>query len=427
MMLRRSLSLALAAALAPAALCAQPILLRVEGSVQPNGPSETPAVSANGRVVAFASSALNLVPGTNNGTLFALDLLRQRITALVPGANANMYSPAISADGRYVAFDSGATNLAATPTSGQGDVYRIDRTTSTVVQVSRGMNATAPNGGSRTAAISGNGRYVAFTSLARNMVTPATQAGREHVYLADANTGAVELVTRSPAGAEADATSFELENAAVSRDGRRIIFSSAATNLAPVIGGNVQDVFVRSKNPAGGTATFQNLNRTLAGELRGGSSYNGAISPNGRYATFYSFAQELQPGVKRPALYLRDLDNNTLRALPEPAGFRSCNNSRVDDRGGVVMRCVIDNQTGIAQVFALAPGATVPRLVTRGLGGGIANKDTDDHLSIDALGEVVAIDSDATNLIPDDTNNASDIFLGAEPGFFDRLFRDSYE
>lgn len=427
----RRTSLALLVLLFPITLLAQPITLRVEDPfAPPDGSSATPAVSANGRVVVFHSTAGNFVPGNaNDGSLFSYDLLSQTIGALVPGANAKAFDPAVSADGRFVAFHSGATNLTGspgTPRSGGGDVYRVDRSTGQVRQVSLGLGGVAASAGSSTAAISGDGRHVAFSTAANNLVAGGTTVRRVHLYITDVDTGTTELVTRAPNGAEGNADSYALENGAMSSDGRSLVFQSEATNLAPVTLGNNYDVFVRRKQ-LDGTVTFEMVNRSVAGVLGNSTSGRGSISPNGRYVVFRSGATNIVSTARQSGLFVRDLSANTLREVPRPSGFGDCLRGRVDDNGRVLMQCAPIAPATAIQLFVAPHGAGAPRLVSGGLGGVMGNASSNEGFSIDGAGELIAFGSAATNLVQDDTNVASDVFLHAEPPVFDRLFRDGLE
>ena len=144
---------------------------------QANGDSASPAISADGRYVAFGSDASNLVPGDTNGTsdVFVRDLrsgTTQRVSVATDGtqANGDSDSPAISADGRYVAFASYASNLVPGDTNGTADVFVRDLRSGTTRRVSVATDGTQANGDSGSPAISADGRYVAFESDASNLV-----------------------------------------------------------------------------------------------------------------------------------------------------------------------------------------------------------------------------------------------------------------
>src|SRR4029453_10228645 len=146
------------------------------GGGQGNGRSFVPAISADGWYVAFYSDASNLVSGDTNGTrdVFVRDLQRgetTRVSVSTSGteANGDSFAPGISSDGRYVAFASAATNLVDGDTNDANDIFVRDRQTNTTTRVSVGYDGSQANGGSDPPSLSGDGRLVAFTSAAPNL------------------------------------------------------------------------------------------------------------------------------------------------------------------------------------------------------------------------------------------------------------------
>jgi len=148
---------------------------------QANADSRDPAISAGGRFVAFYSDASNLVAGDTNGTgdVFVRDRraqLTRRVSVGPGGQQANGLSDdvAISAGGRFVAFQSGASNLVAGDTNGTGDVFVRDRVAQVTRRVSVGPGGRQGNSSSSSPAISADGRFVAFLSRASNLVAGDT-------------------------------------------------------------------------------------------------------------------------------------------------------------------------------------------------------------------------------------------------------------
>jgi len=425
----RASAIAVALLLA-SAVAAEPIILRVDAPMtQPNGISAAPAVSANGRVVAFRSTSSNLVAGSGTSTLFAYDVVLGTIAALASTANGNLFDPAISADGRFVAFEASANNLAPGIDSQFSDVLRLDRETGEFVRASQGFGGTQANGGSAHAAISGDGRWVAFTSVASNLVARTTTGNRRHVYVMDMNNGFVDLATRGLDGTEGDRDALALEANAMSGDGRRLVFTTQAENLAPVFAGNVSDVIVRTRDPDTGAISFENVNRSVDGAVGTQSSSRGSISPNGRYVVFRSNAPNLlarQASDSR--LYVRDLEAGTLRVLPAPTGHGTCDRARISDRGDVLMQCAPTAGSSTAlQVFRVAAAGGAPQLMSFTSTGAPGNASSGQAFTLSADGTVMAIESVASDLVPGDTNVAGDVFIVAEPDRFDRIFHDSFE
>lgn len=419
---------ALIAGLALQTAQAAPITIRVQaGDTQPNAASGVPAVSANGKVVAFASAATNLVPDPTTGGLFSYDLVADRIDALLPFGGAQL--PSISAQGRYVAFATDANGLAPGVDSSFLEILRVDRETGSFARVSPGAGGVAPNGPSDASAVSADGRWIAFTSLASNLVSPSTAGGRRHVYLADMDTGVVDLVTRNLDATEGNRDSLTIEASALSSDGRRLVFATGAENLTPVFVGNVSDVIVMTRDPQTGARSFQNVNRSVGGEVGTLSSDRGSISPNGRHVVFRTSATNIlatQPGDSD--LFVRDLDANTLRAVRLPAGYDACNRARVSDNGDVLMQCAPSAPATALQVLYAPASGAAPRLVSVDwLDGSAGQGSSGQAFGFSADGKLIALESQSTDLVDADTNTAADVFLVAEPEVFDSLFSDGFE
>ncbi len=431
---RRLLPAAIAACVFCAPVSAAPVTVRVQsGLIEPDGTSESPMISADGTVVAFLSNATNLTPGMHPDStkLFAYDRIAGTISQLTPDAtNGYIDNPSVSRDGRYFAFDTNSTNLPANGPDGESvDVLRYDRVANTFLRASLGVGGAKANAASAYPAISGDGRYIAFLSYASNLVAaPATTQFRAHIFVMDTADGSIQLASRAAnENLQADDDSQALEPSAMSHDGRRLVFTTEANNIAPVSLGNNFDVIVRTVN-AQGVASFQNVNRGVNGELGEGSSDRGSISPNGRYVVFRSSATNIIGGQPNPSSLLwRDLQDNVLRGMPLPAGYQTCNRARVGDDGTVLMQCQQEAQIAVQQVF-LVPNGGAPRLTSFARDDGApGNADSGNTLSMSANASLVAFESAATDLIDFDGNEAVDVYLVGEPAAFNRLFRDGFE
>ena len=212
-----------------------------------------PAISGDGHVVAFVSAATNLVPGDTNGQadVFVHDRpsgTTERVSVNSAGAEGDGSSerPTLSADGRYVAFSSSATNLVPGDTNGQSDVFVHDRRTGTTERVSVDSAGTEANGWSERPSISADGRFVAFCSYATNLV-PRDTNGRWDEFVHDRQTHTTERVSVDSAGTEGNGDS---RGASLSADGRFVAFASDANNLVPWDTNSVTDVFVRDRSSA---------------------------------------------------------------------------------------------------------------------------------------------------------------------------------
>jgi len=260
--------------------------------------SEHPSLSADGRYVGFASVTPTLVSGDTNDVedVFVRDRVlgvTERVSVNTRGTQANGASegaPSISADGRFVTFESLASNLVSGDTNGSVDVFVRDRSLGVTRLVSRGLGGVVGDGPSQAPAISANGQYVSFSSSAANLVTGDANH-HEDVFVRDLVNGVTDLVSVGAGEVQGDSLSFD---SALSGSGRYVVFRSLATNLVSGDTNAVADVFVRDR-VAGATL------RVSVGvgdvQANGSSGFLGlAISANGQHVAFDSFASNLVTG-----------------------------------------------------------------------------------------------------------------------------------
>jgi Tol biopolymer transport system component len=279
------------------------LVSRAAGGAKANADTDRPALSADGRLVAFTSSATNLDPddGDNALDVYVRDLQTHAVTLVsratgADGAKCNEHceAPAISADGRFVAFESRASNLDPADGDGVFDVMVRDLQTSTTMLVSRasGVAGAKSDGESFLPAISGDGRFVAFTSSGSNL-DPADADAIPDVYVRDLQTGTTTLVSRA-GGATGAVGNGGSDSPAISSDGRYIAFASEASNLDPDDGDTAVDVFVRDLQT--NTTTLVSRAAGETGANGNAASFYPALSGDGRFAAFYSRASNLHPG-----------------------------------------------------------------------------------------------------------------------------------
>lgn len=260
---------------------------------QANGHSYYPSLSADGRWVAFQSEATNLVPDDRNGRsdIFVRDRVAGTTERLcgVEG-NGSSSHPSISADGALVAFSSAASNLVPGDTNGRLDIFVCDRLAGTIERVSVSATGEQGNGDSILPWISGDGRFVAFKSLASNLV-PDDRNGVVDVFVYDRQSGQIERVSVSFSGGNANDFSFP---PVINEDGRFVAFGSAATNLIFNDSNHVANVFVRDRQV--GVTVIADVNDR--GELgnNGVPDVPFAISADGQRVAFVSFATNLGVG-----------------------------------------------------------------------------------------------------------------------------------
>ncbi|HEX2214656.1 MAG TPA: Ig-like domain-containing protein, partial [Mycobacterium sp.] len=217
------------------------------GSDESNGPSAWPALDGAGRRVVFESSASNLVAGDTNGQrdIFAYDLdtgVTRRVSVTSSGAQGNNFSlwTKISADGGYVVFASQASNLVAGDTNGSLDIFRHDLASGATTRINVTADGTPANLSSSYSAASADGRFIAFASSASNLVTGDTN-NQQDVFVKDTLTGELRRVSVASDGTQADGTQLLLS---ISDDGRFVAFESPATTLVPGDTNNIYDTFV---------------------------------------------------------------------------------------------------------------------------------------------------------------------------------------
>ncbi len=263
---------------------------------QGDGSSGLPSISSDGRYVAFELAAENLVSGDSNGSMdiFVRDRVNgttERVSVSSDEAEADSWSvhPAISADGRFVAFHSAAENLVGDDTNNTYDVFVRDRVNGTTERASvTSGGVEADHGASAFACISADGRYVGFESWAEDLATGDTN-GYEDVLVHDRVGGGTELASVASAGAAGDDSS---ERCSLSGDGRYVTFESLATNLVGGDTNDTSDVFVHDR--AGGTTELVSV--TSGGAAGNERSENAFISADGRSIAFYSWAANLVSG-----------------------------------------------------------------------------------------------------------------------------------
>ncbi len=256
--------------------------------------SSRPALNAHGTVVAYDSAATNLVPNDTNALddVFVRDRADDstvRISVSNSGAQANGDStwPSVSGDGHRITFHSAATNLVAGDKNHASDVFIHRGQAGKTRLVSSGLGGAPANGPSFLAAISGNGRFVAFASDATNLaVLHVPEADRE-VYVRDLRTGVTEVVSLK---ADGSAAGGGASSPAISRDGRYVAFTSLSSDIVPGDTNGEFDVFVRDRL----LATTVRVNVTSSGgQAEGGASSLPAISADGRWVAFASDATNL--------------------------------------------------------------------------------------------------------------------------------------
>lgn len=390
---------------------------------QGNNESALPVISANSRYVVFASRAGNLVPGDTNGTedIFVHDLETsntERVSIASDGSQANgsSYLASISADGRFITFGSGATNLVPNDTNNQGDIFVHDRDTGETTRVSVASDGTQGNGSPNEApTISADGRFVAFQSDASNLV-PGDTNDVYDIFVHDRQTGETTRVSVSSDGSQGNARS---ESLAISASGRYVAFTSLADNLVSGDTNGSSDVFVHDRQTGQTTRVSVATDGTQANS---GSILAPSISEDGRYVVFFSYANNLVNGDTNDTgdVFMHDrVMGETTRisvAADGTEGNDASGQPHISFDGRYVTfvswasNLVSNDTNGGGDTFVVDQLLGQIFLVSIATDGTQGNGDCYNP-TVSADGRFIAFHSFATNLVPNDTNGVKDVFV----------------
>ena len=396
--------------------------LGVEGT----SASQGAALSGNGRYVVFSSDASNLVDGdTNSRDIFVRDRQNgttELVSVASDGTQANRPAsfPAISGNGRFIVYESEADNLVPGDTNEASDIFCYDRQNGTTFLVSLTSDGSQANGDSFTPSTSSDGRYVTFTSLANNLVEGDTNGDRD-VFVRDLQTGTTERISVSSEGVQGNSASGGLGAGPgrISGDGRYVVFGSFAGSLTPDDNNLRDDVFLRDRTL--GTT----VRASVSGDGAEGNDHSlyGDASDDGRYVVFHSASNNLVPEDTNDEMdiFLRDVvAGTTTRISLGLEGAEADDRSefaRISADGSIVTyqslaaNLVTGDTNSLRDIFVQElSGGTAARVSLAG-GGGQANSHSS-FPSISDDGGGVAYQSLAANLVPDDNNEAFDVFWG---------------
>ncbi len=389
---------------------------------QSDGNSNSTMVCASGRYVAFHSAATNLVAGDTNGRqdAFVRDLLTDtttRVSVDSSGVQGNRISalPSLSADGSLVAFQSASTNLVAGDTNASTDIFVRDIDAGTTVRVSVDSLGVQANSDSTTPTISADGRYVVFASEATDLVAGDTN-GVLDLFVHDMVTGSTVRANITSTGTQADGP---VTLSAISGDGSRVIFETTASNMtADDTNGAISDVFVRDL--VAGTITLVSV--SSGGVVGNNDSIRPYISADGTMVSYESVANNLVPGDtnNRGDVFVRDLGSGVTQrisvATDGTQGNAASGNGVISGDGNwVAFRSASStfdptDTNGNADIYIrdLVLGDTTR--VSLAYDGAEAD-DNCFNPWVDADGSVVGFQSVSSNLVANDTNGFTDIFV----------------
>ena len=354
--------------------------------------------------------------------------ITERVSVASDGTEGNNSSsgPAISADGRHVAFNGTASNLVPGDTNWDNDIFVHDRATGATQWVSMASDGTEANGFSLAPSMSSDARYVAFLSGASNLV-PGDTNGRNDVFVHDRETGVTERVSVASGGTEGDGYS---EWPSVSADGRYVAFQSGASNLVPGDTNLAADVFVHDRE----TGTTERVSVASDGAQGSGvcpivsaardcvSSQIPAISADGRHVAFQSAAANLIPGDTNAHwdVFVHDRETGTTERVSVASDGADGNdgsfNPAISADGrhvafeGLASNLIPGDSISTYDVFVHDRATGTTERVS------VASDGTEGNIwsvvpAISADGRHVAFGSFAANLVPGDTNAHWDVLV----------------
>ena len=266
------------------------VSIAAAGGTDTNGPSAYPDISGDGRFVVFESAARNLIATDTNNRwdIFRRDMtsaatIRVSRSSLGSQGNGDSFDARVSDTGQFVAYVSLATNLVSGDTNQQADVFTFDVQTGQTRRVQAA--GVQPNGSSYSPSISGDGNLIAVESDATNLVGADTNDSTD-VFVFDRSTGAIVMISKGWDGGQADGPSYRPR---ISSDGLTVVFESLATNLVPGDTNGFLDVF--AADLASGRVT--RLSVAEDGTEGNGDSYNAAVNDDGVVVAFQTDASNL--------------------------------------------------------------------------------------------------------------------------------------
>ena len=383
-----------------------------DDGTQANGQSGSNDISNNGRFIPFESNATNLIPNDFNQKtdLFVYDSLKQSVEliSIAPDgtqANASSSVGSISSNGRYITFASFASNLVAEDNNDQRDIFVYDRILKTTDLISIATDGTQANDTSDASVISNDGRYVAFLSEADNLV-PADTNGFADLFIYDRALNTTERINLAPDGTEANSST---NLGSISDDGRYISFTSNADNLVPEDTNGKSDIFVYDR-------ALKTTERVSVGEdntQANGNNTSSSISGNGQYVVYQSDASNLVSedtnGKSDIFVYDRAL-KTTERVSVTNDDSQSNGDSQEpsisDDGRYVAFLSDADNlsaDTTDSKVFVRDRVEQTTRVI-----------EADSFPIISGNGKNVLFNSSLNTLVEEDTNDTGDVFLVSE-------------
>jgi hypothetical protein len=392
------------------------------GGAQSNGASANPFMTRDGRYVVFQSAASNLVAGdTGNTDVFIKDLQtgeveRASVADDESQANGGSFNATCSEDGRYVAFQSNANNLVVGDTNGADDIFVRDRELGTTVVCSVGYAGAISNYGSQDPRISGNGQFVLFLSSSSNMQSGDTSRAWS-IYVRDLVLGTTERASLADNEAWPNNAT---RNAVITPDGRYLAYQSSASNMVAGDTNNKQDIFVRDRL----LGTTELVSVATSGALANDVSEKPSISDDGRFVSFHSYASNfsaLNEGGNQH-VFVRDRTAHTTELVDVANDGTTIGNgygwfSAISGNGRWVAyrsdatNLITGDTNGQIDLFLRDTLLDTTQRVSQTTGGTGGTGGASQNPSLSTNGRWIAFDSAANNLVGSDTNGVADIFV----------------
>lgn len=358
--------------------------------------------------------------------IFAQSLSLVSVNSAGQAGNGASFGFSISADGRYIAFSSDATNLSPNVSGEFSQNYVRDMQTGEITLVSANLNGVSSNGyADYTPEISGNGRFVAFWSDATDLVEQ-TPLVKPNLYIRDLATGTPRLVTTHHLGKKQyrifPTVSFLVPGRKkISPDGSFVLFEDYYS-----LGANLNQIHVLQWDSATGAIRLVSNAKSNAQVSHGGiMALLGSQSQDGRFVSYFTYVNGIVPfeeGRRHAKVFLKNMLTGATELISvsrdgeDADGFHQDGRASADGRY-VVFQSDADNLTGVSDtnqssdIFIRDQAAQTTELISKSSSQAASGNGSSILHAVTPDGRFVVFQSDANNLAPNDTNNNPDIFI----------------
>jgi len=390
-----------------------------------SGPSSNPSISDDGRYVAFESAAADLVEGDANSStdVFVRDTetnttVRASLGSAEGEANGPSSAGAISGNGRFVVFQSDATNLSPNDGNASTDVFVRDLIAGTTTRVSVSSTESEATGASTIPSIDDSGQFVVFRSSAPDLV-PSDTNGFDDVFVRDLAAGTTQIVSIATDGGQGASASVGPQ---ISGNGQFVVFHSRAVELVTDDTNASRDVFVRDLV----AETTERVSVASGGAQANGESFAGSISDDGRLVVLFSSAPDLVANDTNlfDDVFLRDRSSGTtvrvsLTETGAQIAFGGSFAPRVAGAGRFVtyrsngLGIVAGNDNALSDVYRYDIETNITIQLSVNVSGDQVMGGESFAPAITDDGTRVAFHSDAVDVVDSDANSSTDVFVAS--------------